>query len=236
METIGSLHREILGCTACQDARFIELAAPVICAQEGSKMMLIGQAPGQVELELRRPFQGRAGRELFRWMASIGISEQEFRDAVYMTSITKCFPGKARSGSGDRRPSAREIELCRPFLERQLAVIRPETILLVGGMAIERYLPGRPLGELIGKLFEQDGRRLIPLPHPSGASRWLNDPEHRELLRRALNLLRSEWDRLGLRAPAVVAPFMGAAPLSRPRRPLAQEFDGVGSHEGEIFP
>jgi len=164
-----------------------------------SPMMLIGQAPGQVELEVRRPFQGRAGRELFRWMASIGIEEEEFRDGVYMTAITKCFPGKARSGSGDRRPSAREIGLCRPFLERQLTLLKPETILLVGGMAIERYLPGRPLDELVGQMIEQNGARLIPLPHPSGASRWLNQPEHRDLLRQALQLVRAEWDRLGIR-------------------------------------
>lgn len=154
--------------------------------------MLIGQAPGVTELEVRKPFAGRAGRELFRWMAGIGIGEEEFRDRVYMTAITKCFPGRT-VGSGDRRPSRQEVNLCAPFLEAQLALIRPKAILLVGSMAIERYFPRTSLDLLIGKEIEQDGVLYIPLPHPSGASRWLNDHEHRELLRQALEKVRRAW-------------------------------------------
>ena len=158
--------------------------------------MLIGQAPGITELEVRRPFQGRAGKELFRWLGSVGIAEGSFRDRVYMTAVTKCYPGKSPSGSGDRRPSPREIALCSPFLEAQLDLIRPVAILLVGGLAIERYFPKKPLTELVGQRFERDGTALIPLPHPSGASRWLNVPEHRVLLQRALGHVRAEWDRV----------------------------------------
>jgi uracil-DNA glycosylase len=158
--------------------------------------MLIGQAPGITEQEQRRPFAGRSGRELFRWMASLGIGEDEFRSRVYMTAITKCFPGKAASGSGDRRPSGREIVLCRPWLEQQLTLVQPETILLVGGLAIERYFPGQPLHTLIGRRFELDGRNIIPLPHPSGASRWLNVPAHRALLEEALRHVQHAWEHL----------------------------------------
>lgn len=195
MDAIAILHDEIVECRLCQDAGFIERAAPVVCAPILSSIVLIGQAPGHVELENRRPFAGRAGRELFRWMRSIGIEEEPFRSGVYMTSITKCFPGKATSGSGDRRPSAREMVLCRPWLERQLALLRPHVVLLVGGLAIERYFPKLPLTEIIGQRFELDGVTYIPLPHPSGASRWLNVPSNRELLGKALALVREEWDR-----------------------------------------
>jgi len=159
-------------------------------------MMLIGQAPGITEQNIRRPFAGRAGKELFRWLASVGIDEAEFRSRVYMTAITKCYPGRSPSGSGDRRPSKREIALCRPFLEAQLELLRPRSILLVGGLAIEDYLPGRPLTDLIGKRFEREGVVLIPLPHPSGASRWLNLPEHKVLLGRALAHVQLEWERI----------------------------------------
>lgn len=196
MESLHQLHQRILGCHRCEAAGFIVRAVPVAAPSQGRRLMLIGQAPGQVELELRRPFQGRAGRELFRWLASIGIEEEAFRREVYMTAITKCFPGKARSGSGDRRPSAREIALCRPYLQRQLELVQPETIFLVGGMAIERFLAKAPLAALIGQRFQRDGRTLIPLPHPSGASRWMNAPEHRRLLHHALTLIREEWDRV----------------------------------------
>jgi uracil-DNA glycosylase family 4 len=194
MNPLDALHLRILGCTLCQDAGYIERAAPVVAESRGRHIALIGQAPGVTELDVRRPFAGRAGRELFRWMDSIDIAEAEFRANVYVTSITKCFPGKATSGSGDRRPSAREIALCRPFLEEQLRLVRPEVILLVGGMAIERYFQKTPLDALIGRAVERDGRTYIPLPHPSGASRWLNDQAHREMLRAALAHVRTAWD------------------------------------------
>jgi uracil-DNA glycosylase family 4 len=196
IDAIERLHEAILACRRCEAAGFIPRALPVVHGRLDNRMMLIGQAPGITEQDQRRPFAGRSGKELFRWMASIGIGEEEFRDHVYMTAITKCFPGKATSGSGDRRPSGKEIALCRPWLEQQLTLVQPDTILLVGGLAIERYFPGQPLDTLIGRRFESGGRTIIPLPHPSGASRWLNVPAHRALLQKALQHVRSAWDTL----------------------------------------
>jgi uracil-DNA glycosylase len=170
--------------------------------------MLIGQAPGIRELELRAPFKGRSGRILVRWMETVGFhSEAQFRRWVYLTSVTKCYPGRLPGAGGDRRPSRAEIELCQPHLERQLALIDPWLIILVGGLAIERYLPARPLASLIGRAFDITGKRLVatatprtgpvlvPLPHPSGASRWMNDEGHRVLLAQALRLLRARLRR-----------------------------------------
>jgi uracil-DNA glycosylase len=205
MDALTVLHQRILACRLCQDEGYIPHAAPVVSGRAGNRIMLVGQAPGQTELTRRRPFAGPAGRVLFGWMRSIGIEEEDFRDRVYMTAITKCFPGKATSGSGDRRPSAREIGLCRPYLEAQLALVGPEVILLVGGLAIERYFPKTPLAELIGRRFERDGVGLIPLPHPSGASRWLNAPENRVLLGQALEHVRQAWDTLAVPREAGLA-------------------------------
>jgi uracil-DNA glycosylase family 4 len=202
MDEVEVLHRQILSCRLCQDAGFIENAAPVVWGRQSDRMMLIGQAPGITEVEARRPFWGRAGKELFRWMKSMGIEEADFRARVYMTAVTKCFPGRTTGGSGDRRPSQREVALCRPWLDAQLALIKPETILLVGSLAIERFFPKLPLSELIGLRFDRDGIRLIPLPHPSGASRWLNAPANRDLLNQALVLLQEEWARLYASKPA----------------------------------
>lgn len=200
-DSLELLHRRLAACRLCEEAGYIEQAAPVFSGLAGNRMMLIGQAPGITERQVRRPFNGRAGRELFRWMDSIGISEVEFRHNVYMSAITKCYPGRATSGSGDRRPSAPEIALCKPWLDGQLALVRPDVILPVGTLAIERYFQKIPLKDLIGRRFERDGIAVVPLPHPSGASRWLNRPEHRALLAEALALVRVEWDR-------VVAPRM----------------------------
>jgi len=197
---IGALHRQIRACTRCVEAGFLAHAAPVLSGYPDNRIMLIGQAPGIVEEVKRLPFQGRSGKVLVRWLTRAGFrSEEEVRRLVYMTSITKCFPGKG-AGPGDRRPSRAEVELCRPHLDRQLAMIDPDLILLVGGLAHDRFLPGRPLSELVGSVFDSSGRRvgaaggarplLVPLPHPSGASRWLNEAQNVALLERALRRIR----------------------------------------------
>ena len=194
------MHREILACTRCVQAGFLPSAAPVLSGFAGNRIMLIGQAPGAVEAVRRLPFQGRSRNILIGWLMKAGFMSEEYaRRAIYLTSITKCFPGKG-TGGGDRRPSRAEVELCRSHLDRQLALIRPEVLILVGALSHERFLPGRPLDALVGRVFDSTGvevspraaRRplLVPLPHPSGASRWLNAPEHRLLLERALQQLR----------------------------------------------
>jgi uracil-DNA glycosylase family 4 len=198
--SLARLHRDILACTRCVEAGYLAAAAPVLSGYADNRIMLIGQAPGAVEAVRRLPFQGRSGKVLMTWLGHAGFaSEEQARRLIYMTSITKCFPGKG-SGGGDRRPSQAEVDLCRSHLDRQLALIRPQLLILVGGLAHERFLPGRPLGSLVGRLFDLSGHEvsartgsrplLVPLPHPSGASRWLNFPQNRALLDRALRRLR----------------------------------------------
>jgi uracil-DNA glycosylase len=198
--SLTRLHREILACTRCVDAGYLPRAAPVLSGHADNHIMLIGQAPGAVEAVRRLPFQGRSGMILMSWLIRAGFSsEAQVRRQVYMTSCTKCFPGKG-TGGGDRRPSRAEVDLCGSHLDRQLALVKPELLILVGGLAHERFLPGRPLDQLVGRLFDLSGREvtsrprvrplLVPLPHPSGASRWLNARENRMLLERALRRLR----------------------------------------------
>jgi uracil-DNA glycosylase len=146
-----------------------------------------------VELTTGRPFSGRTGAELRRWLAQAGIDEDHL---PYRTAITKCFPGKSPTGSGDRRPSRAEIALCRPWLDEELALLRPRIILLLGGLAIDRFWGKVPLEAAVGRARTKDGVTYVPLPHPSGASRWLNDPAHRALLRRALGILARQASRL----------------------------------------
>jgi len=155
--------------------------------------MIVGQAPGAVELTTGLPFSGRAGAELRRWLARAGIDEDHL---PYRTAITKCFPGKAASGAGDRKPSPPEIANCATWLERELALVRPRIILLVGQLAIERFIGKVSLDAVVGTVRREPERVLIPLPHPSGASRWLNQPENRALLERALRALKREIARL----------------------------------------
>ncbi|HME90717.1 MAG TPA: uracil-DNA glycosylase family protein, partial [Myxococcaceae bacterium] len=97
-----------------------------------SRIFLIGQAPGNHEVRLGRPFAWTAGRTLFSWFESaLGVDEETFRRTVYMAAVVRCFPGKAKGG-GDRRPAPDEIDRCRRFLEREVALLRPRLLLPVG--------------------------------------------------------------------------------------------------------
>src|SRR5207249_7321450 len=162
------LHREIRACTRCADAGYIPRAFPIVAGKATDRIMIVGQAPGAVELTTGLPFSGRSGAELGRWLARAGIDEDHL---PYRTAITKCFPGKAAGGGGDRRPSPAEIGLCAPWLEEELALLRPRVILLVGGLAIGRFWGKISLESAVGTSRRIEGVTYIALPHPSGASR-----------------------------------------------------------------
>ena len=172
--------------------------------------MLVGQAPGKVETVDRRPFAGRAGRTLFSWFARAGFDEATVRDRVYISAMTRCYPGPHPSGRGDRVPNSRERAACGEWLEDELRMLQPPLLFLVGRLAIERFLPPAPLDRLVGTVVEAEhagGRsRVIPLPHPSGASAWLNDPSHRTLVERALDCIARE-----------LTPLIEGAPVARRR-------------------
>jgi uracil-DNA glycosylase len=155
--------------------------------------MLVGQAPGVTEAQVKRPFNASSGTRLFQWLSEAGLDEAEFRSCHYMTAVTKCYPGKHPKGKGDRKPSRAEQALCRPFLNRELALVQPQILLAVGGLAIETLLGQKlRLDQAVGCVFEVDGRQVLPLPHPSGASLWPNRPENQARIARALALLREE--------------------------------------------
>jgi uracil-DNA glycosylase len=206
-DTLGlaDLHARIRACTKCVAAGYLERARPVVAGSIGDRIAIVGQAPGAVELTTGQPFSGRSGAELRRWLAVAGIDEDHL---PYRTAITKCFPGRSPTGSGDRRPSPAEIALCRPWLDEELALLRPRVILLLGGLAIDRFWGKVPLESAVGRARTKDGVTYIPLPHPSGASRWLNDPAHRALLvkglahvGRAARTLDRQAGRRTMRAP-----------------------------------
>ena len=157
-----------------------------------SKVLLVGQAPGDKEPALGRPFAWTAGKQLFKWFAELGVDEPTFRERVYMAATCRCFPGKQPRG-GDRVPSEEEVTNCRPWLEREIELLEPELLLPVGRLAIEQFLPARPLVEHIGTQQRLTvGKRqvdIIPLPHPSGASTWPRTEPGKSLTQRAFRLI-----------------------------------------------
>jgi uracil-DNA glycosylase len=154
---------------------------------------MYGQAPGVVEGEERRPWRGRAGKTLRRWLE---MDEDEFYATFYCASVTRCYPGRTPTGRGDRTPTPRERELCSFWREWELKLIRPQLIVPVGGLAIRELLGISGLANCVGRRFELEGAVAIPLPHPSGASGWLNAPANRELTARAAKLVRQDLARL----------------------------------------
>jgi uracil-DNA glycosylase len=196
-----------LHCRALANCRRCALGAgiaPIVSLARSPRAMLVGQAPGQVEAAGGRPFAGRAGKTLFRWFERIGLDEHTVRDRVYIAAITRCYPGPHPSGRGDRVPTAVEQEACGAWLEAELRIIRPELLIPVGKLAIGRFLPKRPLDELIGRahrVSHAGGESVvIPLPHPSGASSWIHQGDHPELLQRALDVIGAELKRVGVGA------------------------------------
>jgi uracil-DNA glycosylase len=173
-------------CTVCADQGIIAEANPTFSGVWGAPFFLVGQAPGPAERESRRPFSGRAGKELDRWMLRAGFaSADEFRRLTYIAALMRCFPGRTPRGDGDLRPPRAGIANCSHWLEAELELLRPRALILVGQLAIARFLGPGSLEDRVGKTF---GARpvMVPLPHPSGQSRWLNDPVNRERLARAL--------------------------------------------------
>lgn len=184
-------------CTRCLEAGHSITPGAIFSGTAEAQIMTIGQAPGVTEVEAGRPFNAGSGTRLFEWLARAGLVEDEFRSNQYMTSVTKCFPGKAKSGGGDRVPSKEERELCAPYLERELELVDPRLVIPIGRLAINLFFPSRqPLTKIIGTEIEHEGRWVIPLPHPSGTSRWHQIDSNRQLIDRALELIEARCRRL----------------------------------------
>ena len=168
-------------------ARDPETDAPV------PHILLVGQAPGLRATNENRPFAGAAGDKLRAWFELGGIPREDFWRKIHFSAVTKCYPGRLPGARGDRVPTPEEQLLCRPWLDAQLEILRPEIVLLVGLLAIQTFLGKVPsLQAVVGTAVVRDGVRYLPLPHPSGVSRWLNEPENVRAVERAMMILR-DW-------------------------------------------
>jgi uracil-DNA glycosylase len=195
-DPLAIYQRRMATCTRCVLAGYIPKANPVFHGYASQRVMIIGQAPGPRAHATGVPWSGRSGEILRGWLAQAGFPEDQWRETWYLTSLTKCFPGKATQGKGDRAPSRAEQALCADHLEMELALVRPEIVVTLGKMAASRIIPvaGRlPLTEIVGTATEVDLPHghvtVVPLPHPSGVSRWLNDPANRALVDEGLTFL-----------------------------------------------
>ena len=210
---------ELHACRKCPRMASTPVSGPAV----RSDVLLVGQAPGVREPQLGRPFAWTAGRTLFRWFEeSCGFGEDVFRAKIYLAAVCRCFPGKHPKGGGDRVPDDIEIANCAPWLDREIALLRPKLVIPVGKLAIGQFVQANTLAEVIGHVLplERAGVRfdLIALPHPSGASTWHRMEPGKTLLRKALRLLAGHPALAGLIRPdkAKVVRDLGAQACGQP--------------------
>ena len=191
-KAIKALQLRIRCCRLCQEHGYIPKARPLVGGRPDDRIMVIGQAPGHRSIARGRSFSGPGGTILQKWLEQAGFPPGYLHLHTYLSSLTRCDPGRNPRGDGDRRPSPSEIALCKPFLDAELQLLQPRVVLLVGTMAIETFFGKVKLEEVIGTYRVREEMLFLPLPHPSGVSRWLNDPEHLKLHQQALEILE-QW-------------------------------------------
>ena len=199
MTEIETLHETIRACRKCEADGFPVAPPPLAWGLAPAPFLLIGQAPGLSDWRGDRMYLGPAARKLIGWLCEAGFTEADIGTTVYMTALTKCFPGRLPGKSTDRAPSPKERANCRPWLDAQRQLVQPRVVLLFGKLSIDTFLPKMTLEECIGRTVDKDGLHFIPLPHSSGASTWLNDAGHRALLAQAIERVREA--RQGIAAP-----------------------------------
>jgi uracil-DNA glycosylase len=187
---LEALHRALRPCRRCVAAGIRVESMPVVSGRRDADAILVGQAPGVREADSLTPFSGPAGRRLRQWLEPAGLGdERSFYGRLYIAAVVHCFPGK-RPGGSDVRPSPAMVRECVPWLRRELALVPAPVVISVGTLALEELAPGVRLDDAVGtELRLADGRPLLALPHPSGASPWPHLPGNADRLERALGLI-----------------------------------------------
>jgi len=144
-----------------------------------ARVMFVGEAPGAKEDESGKPFVGRSGELLTTMIQEIGFSRNE----VFITSILKSRPPK------NRTPTQAEVKACRPYLEKQIEIINPEIVVLLGGVAISSLIGPWKLSEAHGRFYETDERTYFMTYHPAAALRF---PKTKTAMREDFQILRKE--------------------------------------------
>ena len=181
----------LFSCRACPNV----MGQPVTGFVPDARVMLVGQAPGPREMDFGRPFAYTAGKRLFSWFAGIGVPEEEFRRRVHIGAVIRCFPGRDPKAGGDRVPDATEIANCAAHLDRELKLLRPELVIVVGTLASKQLLGVSELKAVVGRMHRVTRAGVtfdaVVMPHPSGRSTWTNKPEHAALLAESLRLIQA---------------------------------------------
>jgi uracil-DNA glycosylase family 4 len=157
IETLDDVHRSLNGCKLC---RLWEGRTQIVNSTGNlkAKLMFIGEAPGADEDAQGKPFVGRAGQLLTKIIEAMGMDREE----VFIGNINRCRP------PGNRAPMADEAATCKPFLLREIAVVKPKAIVVLGATAMQNLLETKaPIGKLRGNFQDYFGIKVMPTFHPA---------------------------------------------------------------------
>ncbi len=182
-ETIEQIRAEIgPDCTRCKLSQLGRTQVVNSTGNFNAKLMFVGEAPGADEDEQGFPFVGRAGQLLTKIIESIGIS----REDVFIGNINRCRP------PGNRAPEPDETAMCRPFLQREIAVVRPRVIVVLGATAAHNLLETKiPIGKLRGQFHDYLGTKVMPTFHPAYL---LRDPHKKREVWEDMKMVRGYLD------------------------------------------
>jgi uracil-DNA glycosylase family 4 len=158
MSALTELCRQLADCDACGLAQQRTQVVPGEGAEDAD-IIFIGEAPGYNEDRLGRPFVGQAGAFLDELLALVGLSRKD----VYIANVVKCRP------PGNRDPLPGEILACKPWLDRQLEVIRPKVVVTLGRFSLARFLPNESIGKVHGRARQFGDIVCFPMYHPAAA-------------------------------------------------------------------
>jgi DNA polymerase len=162
----SELDTDVAACTACGLCRTRNKAVPGV-GDVGADWLFVGEAPGAEEDAQGEPFVGQAGKLLDAMLAALGLHR---RQAVYIANVLKCRP------PGNRAPEPREVEACKPYLDRQIALIQPKLIVALGKSAATTLLGTEAsIASLRGRIHRYRGVPLLVTYHPAYLLRNLPD-------------------------------------------------------------
>ena len=206
MTKLETLHNEIGNCTVCGE--FTELLKSSNLERGPSaSIMIVGIAPGNNEVKRNLAFSGQAGKTLFDWLnkAGIGNNETEIRKHVYLTSIIKC----SLINFNFLRPMMRN---CIHFLDSQIQLVNPKLFVTLGSVVFNKLLNNNlAVEEIVGNSYTYDDfflpdmfstdiplkdvNLIIPFPHPSGRSTWIQKDENNKKLEKAIHILSDNYKK-----------------------------------------
>jgi DNA polymerase len=181
-DSLEKIASEVIRCPLCKLSRSRRNAVPGD-GQLSSKIMFIGEAPGKNEDEQGKPFVGAAGMILNQALEKAGIKRAE----VFITNVVKCRPPNNRLPENDER------SICRQYLDRQISLIAPKIICILGSTAYSSILGGKSIIKNRGKIMERNGQKYFLTIHPAAA---IYNKNLRSVLNNDLFLLSKEIKKM----------------------------------------